>query len=56
MSRIVDETLAENAQAAADYKKGKTVVLGFLIGQAVKKIGPRADRQEITRELIEKLK
>ncbi|OHA62919.1 MAG: hypothetical protein A2117_02565 [Candidatus Wildermuthbacteria bacterium GWA2_46_15] len=56
MSRIVDETLSENAQAAADYKKGKTAVLGFLIGQAVKKIGPQADRQEITRELIEKLK
>ncbi|MBI4358980.1 MAG: Asp-tRNA(Asn)/Glu-tRNA(Gln) amidotransferase subunit GatB [Candidatus Nealsonbacteria bacterium] len=55
MSRIVNEVLAENAQAAEDYKKGKTAVLGFLIGQVVKKIGPQADRQEITRKLQEKL-
>ena len=56
MSRIVDETLSENVQAAADYKKGKAAVLGFLIGQAVKKIGPQADRQEITKKLIERLR
>ncbi|MDP2927070.1 MAG: Asp-tRNA(Asn)/Glu-tRNA(Gln) amidotransferase subunit GatB [bacterium] len=55
MSRIIDEILTENSQAAADYKKGKTAVLGFLIGQVVRKIGSQADRQEITRRLIEKL-
>ncbi len=64
MSRIIDEVLAENTKAAEDYKKGKTAVLGFLIGSVVKKMsrqlgvsenGPKFDRQVITKKLQEKL-
>ncbi len=34
--RIVNEVLANNAKAVADYKGGKTNVVGFLVGQCMK--------------------
>ena len=33
---LVDEVLAQNAKAVADYKGGKTNVVGFLVGQCMK--------------------
>jgi len=56
MERMVREVLAENSQAVADYRKGKTQILGFLIGCMVKKIGPKADRNAISQKLQEKLR
>ena len=32
----MDEVLAANAKAVDDYKKGKTNVAGFLVGQCMK--------------------
>ena len=36
LSAIVDEVLANNTKAVADYKSGKTNVVGFLVGQCMK--------------------
>ncbi len=39
LGKWVDEAVAENQKAAADYKKGKEAALQFLIGQVQKKAG-----------------
>lgn len=36
LQKIVDDVLAANAKAVADYKGGKTNVAGFLVGQCMK--------------------
>ena len=36
LEKIVDEVLASNAKQVEQYKSGKTTVLGFLVGQAMK--------------------
>jgi aspartyl-tRNA(Asn)/glutamyl-tRNA(Gln) amidotransferase subunit B len=36
LDRVVDEVLAANASAVADYRAGKTQALGFLVGQVMK--------------------
>ncbi len=36
IEKFVDEVLASNGKAAADYKAGKTNILGFLTGQVMK--------------------
>jgi len=55
LEKIIEEVLAENPKAIEDYKKGKTAALGFLIGQAVKKLGPQTDRAAITQKLQESI-
>ena len=37
LEAIVAEVLAENAKAVEDYHNGKTNVLGFLVGQCMKR-------------------
>jgi len=36
LGTVVEEVLTKNASAVADYKKGKTAALQFLVGQAMK--------------------
>ena len=36
LGAAVDEVLATNPGAVADYKAGKTQVIGFLVGQVMK--------------------
>ena len=36
LDRVVDEVLAANPAAIADYRAGRTQVLGFLVGKAMK--------------------
>ena len=36
MQKIVNDVLAANQKAVADYKGGKTNVAGFLVGQCMK--------------------
>lgn len=55
LEKVVNEILAENQKAVEDFKNGKTGVLGFLIAGAVKKLGPKTDRQIIAKKLQEKL-
>jgi len=53
IERLVQEVLQDNPQAIADFRKGKTQVVGFLIGQVQKRARGKADPQK-TAELIKK--
>ncbi len=50
---VVIAVLAENEAAVADYKKGKTASLQFLIGQAMGKLKGRA-RPDVLKDLFER--
>ncbi|MDQ2865324.1 MAG: Asp-tRNA(Asn)/Glu-tRNA(Gln) amidotransferase subunit GatB [Candidatus Eremiobacteraeota bacterium] len=43
IERFVDDVLAANAKSVADYKAGKTNVMGFLVGQVMKTSRGKAD-------------
>ena len=43
LGHAVDEVLAANPNAVADYKAGKTQVIGFLVGQVMKATKGQAD-------------
>jgi aspartyl-tRNA(Asn)/glutamyl-tRNA(Gln) amidotransferase subunit B len=43
VKRYVDEVVAENTAAIAEYHRGKTNVLGWLMGQVMKKSGGKAN-------------
>lgn len=55
ISQIVDEVLSTNSDVVAKYKSGKTQVIGFLIGQVVKKshgeVEPSTARDEIIKKI-----
>jgi aspartyl-tRNA(Asn)/glutamyl-tRNA(Gln) amidotransferase subunit B len=48
----IDAVLADNAQAAADYRAGKAQALGFLVGQVMRATRGQA-RAETVREMLE---
>jgi aspartyl-tRNA(Asn)/glutamyl-tRNA(Gln) amidotransferase subunit B len=52
---LVENVLQENTNEVDRYKKGEKQLLGFLMGQAMKKIGKSANPQEVNRMLKEKL-
>ncbi|MBI4095059.1 MAG: Asp-tRNA(Asn)/Glu-tRNA(Gln) amidotransferase subunit GatB [Candidatus Liptonbacteria bacterium] len=54
LKRMVREVIAENPQAVADYKKGKTASIQFLIGKAMGKLRGRGN-PETLRAIFEKL-
>jgi aspartyl-tRNA(Asn)/glutamyl-tRNA(Gln) amidotransferase subunit B len=43
LDRVIGEVIAEFEKAVADYRSGKTQTLGFLVGQAMRKLRGRAD-------------
>ena len=51
----VEAVIAGNEKSVADYKRGKTAALGYLVGQTMKALGGRADANEIQRLLRELL-
>ena len=51
IKKIAAEVIAENPKAVGEYKSGKQKVIGFLIGQAMKKLGGKAPATEV-REVI----
>jgi aspartyl-tRNA(Asn)/glutamyl-tRNA(Gln) amidotransferase subunit B len=53
IERFVDEVLAANEKVVADYKAGKTNVLGFLVGQVMKASRGKAD-PALANELVKK--
>ncbi len=55
LSAFVDEVIAANPKVIEAYKKGKTAVLGFLIGQVMKLSDGKADPKTVSGLLLEKL-
>jgi len=53
IEKLVDEVFAANPQAIADWKKGKTNVAGWLMGQVMKKSHGKANPNQTT-ELVRK--
>jgi aspartyl-tRNA(Asn)/glutamyl-tRNA(Gln) amidotransferase subunit B len=52
---LVDEVLAANAAAVAEYRAGKAQTFGFLVGQVMKASKGRADAPSVNRLLKNKL-
>jgi len=53
IERFVDEVLAANGPVVADYRAGKTNVMGFLVGQVMKASRGKAD-PALVNELVKK--
>lgn len=56
ITAVVDEVLRENPKAVAEYRQGSGKVLGFLMGQATRKIGRGANPKAVKELLEAKLK
>ena len=55
MEKIVDEVLAANPKQVAQYKSGKTAVVGFLVGQVMKASRGQANPATVNQVLKTKL-
>ncbi len=55
LAKIVDEVIAENEQAVADYKGGNERALGALVGQAMKKTQGKGNPPIINKLLRDRL-
>ncbi len=55
IERFVDEVLAANEKSVADYKAGKTNIMGFLVGQVMKASKGKADPQLVNSLMKQKL-
>ena len=53
LEKIADEVLAANPKAVEDYKKGKTNVVGFLVGQCMRASKGQGNPNSL-REILEK--
>jgi aspartyl-tRNA(Asn)/glutamyl-tRNA(Gln) amidotransferase subunit B len=51
----IDQVLEANQDAVKKYKAGKTVVIGFLVGQVIKQLGKKADITMVKQQLINSL-
>ena len=56
LEAMIDQILAENPKELEQYRNGKTKLLGFFVGQMMKKSGGRANPQLTNQILAEKLK
>jgi len=54
IEKVIKEILKENEKAIAEYRDGSQKVMGFLVGQVMRKSGGKADPQ-IVNELIKKM-
>ena len=54
--KLIDETMADNPDQVAQYRSGKDKLIGFFVGQIMKKTKGQADPKELNRLLREKLK
>ena len=53
---VVDRILAERADMVAEYRAGKTKLLGFFVGQAMKATGGKANPKTVNEILRAKLR
>ena len=56
ITSIIEEVIKENPKPVSQYLSGKTQVMGFLIGQVMKKTKGKANPKTVSKKLIEKLK
>ena len=56
LEKIVKEILDKNQKAVEDYKKGKTTVIGFLIGQVKGAIKQPLDTEKVKKAIEKVLK
>lgn len=56
IEKIVDDVIAENPSQVAEYKNGKVGLLGFFVGQIMKKSGGTMNPATVNEILKEKLK
>ena len=55
IAAAVDEVLAANPKVVADYRAGKTLVLGFLVGSVMKKLSGKANAAIVNRIIAERM-
>ena len=55
LEKIVDEVIAANPKAVADFKSGKTNVIGWLMGQVMKASQGKANPAQATQLVTKKL-
>jgi len=55
IAAAVEEVIAANDEAVAGYKAGNTRIVGFLVGQVVKKLNGKANAAVVNRILVERL-
>jgi aspartyl-tRNA(Asn)/glutamyl-tRNA(Gln) amidotransferase subunit B len=55
VERFIDSVLAANEKSVADYRAGKTNVMGFLVGQVMKASQGKADPQLVNSLMKQKL-
>ena len=55
LEKIVDEVLADNPKAVLEIKGGKTGAVGFLVGQAMKKMQGKANPKKVNEILTRRL-
>ena len=53
VARLVDDVLARNADAVAQYRGGKTATFGFLVGQVMKAAAGKANPKRVN-ELLKR--
>ncbi len=56
LNAAVEEVISENQKAVDDYKKGKTTVIMFLVGQVMKKLDGKANANLVKTQLEKTLK
>ena len=56
LGKWVDEVLAASAGEVARYKGGEVKLIGFFVGQVMKKSGGKADPKKVQPVILEKLK
>ena len=56
LGRLIDDVIANNAAKVAEYRAGKTALLGFFVGQVVRASGGKANPQSVSKPLEEKLR
>lgn len=56
VTKAVEEAIAENPEAVADYLAGKEKSLNFIVGKVMQKTKGRADAREARERLVAKLK
>jgi len=54
IEEICKAIIIENPEAVANYRKGKTGLIGWFVGQVMKQMGGKADAQ-LTRQILENL-